>query len=517
MKLLTIGDSISQGFMSGAAARTDQCYSTLLAEILADKKYNYPTWPMDGLPVNIESIFRRLEKRFGSDIKGIIEWPLAVNSINNYLDDVEDYYERGDGGIDKPFKNNIYNNLSVRGFDAASPWLIKPTLCREHIEKSPNKKDNWFGVVDESLLRTAQKVLEGDNKKSSPKDFTQLDWLQCHHKNEGVENLILWLGANNALGTVLNLSIKQTSNDGQRFNGGPEKVLFEERLKEDWNLWHPEDFRKEYEYTLNKVFDILQDNPKAIDYKVFVATIPLVTICPLIKAVGEQSDRIDTEVIEWEVNPNNPAPMSSADLSEPEKHTYSYGKYYPYFAFADSFELSLPHLKYNDVLHIDNCIRKYNRIIQETVATLNQKMGKPTFYLVDIGSALSKMAVKRNNYMPTYEFPEYFKYAYPKVDTKFFSTNRKGDITAGGIFSLDGVHPTAIGQGLIAYEFLKVFEKAGSFNGNIDDAFDWHKIFKSDTLYSQPISLLSEIYDNIEFKKWLIEKLTNKNGYRSGV
>ncbi len=33
MKLFTIGDSISQGFMSAAAARTDQCYSTILANI----------------------------------------------------------------------------------------------------------------------------------------------------------------------------------------------------------------------------------------------------------------------------------------------------------------------------------------------------------------------------------------------------------------------------------------------------------------------------------------------------
>lgn len=37
MKLFTIGDSISQGFMSLAAARTDQSYSTLLPNILGTK------------------------------------------------------------------------------------------------------------------------------------------------------------------------------------------------------------------------------------------------------------------------------------------------------------------------------------------------------------------------------------------------------------------------------------------------------------------------------------------------
>ena len=33
-KLITIGDSISQGFMSGGAARTDLSYSTLIAQSL---------------------------------------------------------------------------------------------------------------------------------------------------------------------------------------------------------------------------------------------------------------------------------------------------------------------------------------------------------------------------------------------------------------------------------------------------------------------------------------------------
>jgi len=34
MKLFTIGDSISQGFMSMAAARTELSYSTLMARVL---------------------------------------------------------------------------------------------------------------------------------------------------------------------------------------------------------------------------------------------------------------------------------------------------------------------------------------------------------------------------------------------------------------------------------------------------------------------------------------------------
>ena len=76
MKLFTMGDSISQGFMSLAVARTDLSYSTLLAAKLGlqpGQDYRFPDWPLDGLPVNLEAILRRLYGKYGSDIGGI-EW-----------------------------------------------------------------------------------------------------------------------------------------------------------------------------------------------------------------------------------------------------------------------------------------------------------------------------------------------------------------------------------------------------------------------------------------------------------
>jgi hypothetical protein len=503
MKLFTIGDSISQGFMSGAAARTDLSYSTLLSKLLGAKDYCYPTWSKEGLPVNIETVFRRLEKRLGPDIAGILEWPVALNIINNYLDEVEDYYERGEGWP-STFKGNCFHNVSVRGFDVAYSWLIKPDLCRKVIRESKGGKDNWWGLVDNALLRTALRVLESgaEGKVTNP---SQLDWLKYHHQTEGVENLVLWLGANNALGTVLDLKIIQTSIDGSAFAGGAESVDYAKRARERWNLWHPEDFRVEYQYMIDKVVQIMQDNKHGIDYKIFVATVPLVTIVPLTKSVGGPQDREMIKVIEWFVDEKNPSPMDVKELSKESLNEYSYGKYYPYFPFADNFEITQPHLNLSQVLHIDNTIRKYNRIIQEIVANANKKIKSKRFYLVDISAALSKMALKRNSYNPDYEYPDFFKYAYPKVDTRYYGTTRKGEIMSGGIFSLDGVHPTAIGQGLIAYEFLKVMKKAGSYSGNPENSIDWNNIFRSDTLYSQPLKITSEIYDNISLKKWLFE------------
>lgn len=415
MKLFTIGDSISQGFMSGAAARTDLSYSTLLAGILKIKKYQYPSWEMDGHPVNIEMLFRQLQAKLGTDISGLFEWTRALFTIQQYLDNVEDYYERGAGNENALPEKNAFHNVSIRGFDLAASWLITPERCLKYIQESENKKDNILGMVDQSLLRTALRVLKA-GANEGPENPSQLDWLQYHHQKngEGVENLVLWLGANNALGTVLSLKIKQTSIDGTAFKDGPEKITYQERLDKDWNLWHPGDFKAEYEYMFSKVLNIMENNPNQTDYKVFVATIPLVTIAPIIKAAGGAEDREMVHVKEWRVNPLNPAPMGQAEVSGPISKTYSYGKYYPYFPFAESFDIGLPHLNLLQALHIDNTIRAYNRIIIETVAAANEKLQKKRFYLVDISSVLSDMALKRNSFNPQYKYPSFFEFAYPK-------------------------------------------------------------------------------------------------------
>jgi hypothetical protein len=106
MKLFTIGDSVSQGFMSLAAARTDNAYSTLIAkqlglEIYSDQ-YRFADWNDSGIPLNIEVIMRELQSRYGSNIGGL-EWLTVGQTINRIVDRAEDYYERGEGRADVPY------------------------------------------------------------------------------------------------------------------------------------------------------------------------------------------------------------------------------------------------------------------------------------------------------------------------------------------------------------------------------------------------------------------------------
>ncbi len=68
MTLFTIGDSVSQGVMSGAAGRTHLSFSTLIAGRLGVPVnqrggYRFPVWEIGGIPFNLEVIFRRPHRR----------------------------------------------------------------------------------------------------------------------------------------------------------------------------------------------------------------------------------------------------------------------------------------------------------------------------------------------------------------------------------------------------------------------------------------------------------------------
>jgi hypothetical protein len=300
-------------------------------------------------------------------------------------------------------------------------------------------------------------------------------------ESEGVENLLLWLGANNALGTVVGLNIWQTPNDP---NNRPHVLPHVEREAAGWTLWHPADFAAEYAELLDRVDEAMSQNVYP-DWKIFVGTVPAVTIAPLAKGVGPT----------YQVTRKN--------TTTGEEETYVYYKYYVYFLFEEDLVHRNDglYLTFEDALHIDDCIREYNATIRTLIEAKNVKHRKERYHVVDVFQAFQDIAVKRNAGRVKYDFPDYFNFAYPKVDTRYYHADRDGRLRRGGLSGLDGVHPSAIGQGLLAHEFLKVMKAAGVVDGGV--SLDWKAIFESDALYSDPITIMQEIYEH----SWLAEKI----------
>jgi hypothetical protein len=488
-KLVVIGDSISQGFLSGSISKTAISYPAMIAESLNDSDFFMPDFSGEGgLPLNIENLLRLLANRFGSKTN-LVELPLAVLSTLSYLDKVEDYWERGDGilpsqPINKNFPQNIkplHRNLSVWGFEVGDSDTISEGLCRRAI---PKAKDDWFTkqIPEFAMYRTARRTLN-PSLNDKYQALTQIQAAkEISLEQNGIENLIYFLGANNCLATVIDLEILWSEQaDIRRF-----------AHQRSCNLWQPEHFQTLVTRTASKINEIKAKN-------VFVSTIPHITILPVSRGVSLGSD--------------------SSSWQDQD----GYFEYYTHFwIWDDSFRKNpqdFPHLTREEVRLVDATIDEYNDILISTAKTYG-------WHIVDTCSLLNSMAYRRNLRKPNYQFPNELITALQKnqktkdrvvtqimtnpddsktnshqilLDTRYLRVDPKEENPLnkyrGGLFSLDGVHPTTIGYGLIAHEFLKVMQ-----NTNVTvNPLDWDRIVANDTLVLDLPKNLENLQQTLSF------------------
>ena len=95
------------------------------------------------------------------------------------------------------------------------------------------------------------------------------------------------------------------------------------------------------------------------------------------------------------------------------------------------------------------------------------------------------LAAKRNDWVP-YVLPM----PIDMLDTRFFLSNEAGRIQ-GGLFGLDGIHPSITGYGILAQEILDVLAVAGATPHTIDFA----ALLQQDSLNSQPPALVQDMLE----------------------
>jgi hypothetical protein len=93
-----------------------------------------------------------------------------------------------------------------------------------------------------------------------------------------------------------------------------------------------------------------------------------------------------------------------------------------------------------------------------------------------------------------YELPPELKALSPEPDSRFFAAGPEGR-TQGGFFSLDGVHPTTIGYGILAQELIDVMQQYAGVEFYLGDGqtrrtgpvrVDFGRLISRDTLISNP-------------------------------
>lgn len=452
-KLVTIGDSLTQGFQHLAINHSDRGYPSMLAEALGERDFDVPTFRgYGGYPLNLEWIARGLEARYGHDLRRF-EWIRALSEVFEMMDDVEDYWERGKGA--ERSLDCDYHNLGIWGFEVSDAYEITAQIASDLIAQAGNR-DNRFSIPNEARMRTALDVLNPARDKERMQD-TQITIARRIAEKRGIEHLIVWLGGNNALGTVVGLEIIESSDDRvtQR-QGSPGSRVTVGSVRP--TLWTLEHFKHDYDKLASYIDTIDAQN-------IYLGTVPHVTIPPVTRGVME-----DARVL---------------------PRGQRYFDYYTRFSVQDRDFVddpdSYPYLTGQQARDIDARIDGYNNHIR----TVARNRG---WHVIEFGQELERLAPRRNwgNPPGASELPR----AFAGLSTRFFEIGANGRLINGGLMGLDGIHPTTCGYAVvakIAYEAIRA-ANPNMMLQSADSAFDFDFIRRMDTLVSDPPRTLDDIF-----------------------
>jgi hypothetical protein len=461
-RLVTIGDSLTHGFQSGAIFHTDLSYPAIIAHELgwADH-FRYPTYNgFGGLPLNIEQLLRDLESRFGQ----VVSWwetPSALLHIRHLMDQVEDYWERGPGNV-VPATTAINHNLAVFGWDLRDALAKSASVCAKRIG---TPRDDVLGqFVEHAGERAARRVLPippaGSDTLTQLTAAAQLgsDSGGTNPKH-GIETLVVFLGANNALRSVVDLRLVWS-----------EKGYDDLDRKEGFTVWRPRHFEAELRQVAAQVREIKARH-------VIWCTVPHVTIAPISRGVAGK------------VAPGSP-----------------YFPFYtrPWISDRDFDPTQDPHLTGKQAQAIDGAIDQYNYAIAEEVR--QARTAGQDWYLLETVALLDRLGSRRYiedplarpSWWQPYPLPPALQSLTPVPNSHFLATDgtRRTD---GGLFSLDGVHPTTIAYGILAQEVINLMRQAGigffrpdGVTSRPDPVLvDFERLLRRDTLVNSPPGILT--------------------------
>jgi len=481
-RLVTIGDSLTHGFQSGAIFNTDVSFPAIIAHELGwSENFRHPSYRgLGGLPLNIELLLRNLETKYGSRIDWW-ETALALFSVRQFMGELEDWWERGPGSH-VPDLLELNHNLAVYGWDLRDVLDRTAKTCYASIGKP---KDQLFKqLVENANERAALRVLNASSNIDERNSLTLLQQAENlgeqANDGDGIEVLIVFLGANNALQTVTTLKVNW-SDDG--FNNL--------QKKSEYTVWRPIHFEKE----LNA---LVQEVKKIKARHVIFGTVPHVTIAPLARGVR-----------------NKIRPKSR------------YFPYYtrPWISDAQFDEKDDPNITEQQARAIDSAVDQYNYCIENVVREARKE--KRDWHILDVAGMLDRLACRRYiddigarpDWWTKFELPAELMNLTPVPDSRFFMADKNGVRIQGGLFSLDGVHPTTISYGLLAQEFINIMQKAGvKFylgDGKTERLgpvrVDFKRLIGLDTLISDPprsiesdLKIIGWVDERVDFFKRMV-------------
>jgi len=481
---------MTQGFQHGAVRRTGWAFPAMVATTLGAEPFRAPDFTADGLGgplLDLEIVLDRLSSDCGTKLD-LWEVPKALFTLQRTMSHIEDYWERGPG-TQPSATGPVHHNLGAWGFEVLDALTLSDAVCERN---TPRPRDNAVGQLPEhGMYRSARRSFN-PGAKPELAELTQVGLARRLGAEEGIENLIVGLGANNALGTCVSLRVRRS----ELADLG--RLAHERRC----NLWQPEHFASAYR-NLALELDGIQAK------RVFLTTVPHVTIAPVTRGVSPRA--------------------RAADQDELEDGYYEY--YTRFWVWDQHFDPERSrHLTRQQAREVDASIDAYNACIREQAASRG-------WHVIDLCAVLDQLAFRRNRGRPTYRLPAGLIQALRDnphtrfrvrpdgkvlLDTRFMRIPRQPPAEnagsedwqaafKGGLFGLDGVHPSTTGYGIIAHEVLSAFREAG-VPGADPNKLDWRGIVANDLLLTSPPALLVSLEQTLDalFAKLPLDRLIDK-------
>jgi len=465
-RLVTIGDSLTHGFQSGAIFNTDLSYPAIIAHELGwSDHFRYPRYPgFGGIPLNLELLVRDIDERFGPKVSPW-ELPGALFHLRHHLAEAEHWWDSGPGGVLPP-RGRINHNLGIYG------WDVRDALSRNADNAAAEDKTK-AGFELRPLIRNADRISAArvlDSARTAgglPMTPLEAAAALSHEgtledpNGDGIETLIILLGANNALGSVMSLELHWSQDDFADLHG-----------KAAYNVWQPPHFAAEWAQVVAALRSVRARH-------VLFGTVPHVTIAPLAHGIGGKV-RKGSRFFERYVRPW--VRMDTFDEDEDKNLT------------AD------------EARAVDSAIDAFNDTIVASVAAAREE--GLDWRITEISAALDRLAsrryledpeVDRPEWLTDYPLPRTLDMLDPVPDSHFFASDENGR-TSGGLFSLDGIHATTVAYGLMAQEFIRTMEDAGVVFYNRDGVtvrsspveVDFDRLLAQDTLVGRPPTCLTD-------------------------
>jgi hypothetical protein len=446
--LVAVGDSLTHGMTSAAVSDTALSWPAIVARCLGvDLPVPAPYGgPLDGLPFNIEGLLRRLQDRFGRRLNPL-ELAGLPFALHEFADGNEDYWERGAGT--RPPRTDIRPaNLGIYGWDVRDCLSYTAGLAAARLAADPPHDDFLGAVPSNDSDIAARSVLAPFGPAAA-----QIDAVRWFGDNGGIGTLVVAHGANNALRSVVDKTLRWSGTRYDTIDG-----------KADYNVWRPTHFALEYGHLVAAVRTVAAD-------RVLLATVPHVTVAPIANGV----------------NPDQPG-----------RKWRDGSRYFPYYTDPWITEAAFRPAKHRYLTHqqaraVDSAVDQYNETIADAVRHARNE-GRE-WYLLDLCGILDGLAqrryldddeaARRNGCQPHPLPPE-----LDGLTTLFFRSDETGR-QQGGLFGLDGVHPTTSGYAVLAGAVLDVLAVAGLKPA----AVPYRALLDADTLNSAPPALMDKAFD----------------------